>query len=168
MNEGAAEAIDGWARWTEAYLERAQAELKATTDKLRAGPLTADDLVDGMVRATNLWVTSMASLASEGLDAVTMVAKFTGQRTLRSKDLVVGQPGAWDLALTTPLTNAKQESLPAVSVALTRHHVDDGTSDTFAVKAVVNVAPAGLYVGEVTATSESGATEPVQVWIQVG
>lgn len=168
MNEAIAETIEGFVEWSNAYMKKAQAELQVTTDKLRTGTFTAADAADGMMRAATLLLGGMASLASESMDAASTLSKYVGTRTLTTKPLSVGEKGAWKLAISKPLTNAQQEVLAPSTVSVTPDQLTDGITQTFQVSAVVNQVGGGLYVGEVTATNDAGATKVVMAKIQVG
>jgi hypothetical protein len=137
---------------------------------MQNGTLTANDAVDSLMRASTFWVTSMASVAVNGLDTAAILAKYVSHRTVTSKALKVGQPGPWKLALTGPLTNAQKQVLgpPQASVEIKPPELQDGATQTFVVQAKVQQVGGGLYVGEVTATDPSGKTVPLVAKIQVG
>lgn len=170
MSDGITEAIEGLVQFTNAYMAKAQAELKVTTDKITAGTFTANDAVDGMLRAGMLWVGGLAGAAVETMDAASTIAKWVGKRTLYTGPLKVGLAGPWSLAITTPLTNAQNQVLaaPSASVSIEPPGVQAGETDTFVVKAVVTQAGSGLYAGVVTATNAAGAKKDIVAKIQVG
>lgn len=165
------EAVQGYVQWADAYVKKAQSELNATTTKLEApGGFTADDAVDAGMRMWMLLFNGMASLATEGMDAAATMAKYSATRTITSSPLSVGQPGEWTLAITSPLTNAKNVPLPASSVSIKPHHVQDGATEAFRVSVTVQEAPGGVYAGKVTATKPDGSASPIEldVTVQVG
>lgn len=170
MSNAFSESVEGYVEWANAYLAKAQQELKVTTDKVHQGGFTADDAVDAMVRTALLMFNGFASLASESMDAAATMAKFSATRTITSKPISVNKPGAWNLAITTPLVNAKNVPLPSGSVRLVPDSIADGMQETFRVEAVVQEVPGGVYAGAVTATSAAGTAGPVTLVakVQVG
>lgn len=166
MNEGLTEAIEGLVKFTNDYMTKAQAELKLATDKIQAGTFTMNDAFEGMMRGANLLLNGIAGSAVESMDFATTLTKYLGERPLSTKPLYVGQPGAWTLAITTPLTNAQNEVLPNVTVDPVA--LGDGAKDPFVVRTVVQKVSGGTYAGVVTAKSADGATtKPLVVKIQV-
>lgn len=165
MSDAIAEAVEGLVQFTNDLMQKAQAELKVTTDKIESGTFTANDAFDGMVRASTFWVNSMASMFVKSMDTATILAKYTGIRTLSTKPLSVGKAGPWTLAITEPLTNAQKEVLAAAT--LEPAQLTDGATQTFVVKAVVQQVGGGLYAGVVTATDPAGQTVELDAKIQV-
>jgi hypothetical protein len=167
MSDAMSEAMEGLMQATTAYLQKAQAELKATTDKMAAGPLTADDVVDAMARMSALWVNGLASAAVETFDAAVTLAKYAGSVTRDSDPASVGSPGAWSLAVTGPFVAGKGAELPVAELEVIPTKVESGDSHTFVVRCRTKYPAAGVYVGTVTATNAAGKTKQVDVKIVV-
>jgi hypothetical protein len=167
MSESLSMAVEGLVNFTNGIIQKAQAELKVTTDKLAAGPITADDAVDAMVRMSTVWLNGMAGAAVEGFDAATTLAKYLGTRTVVSEPLSVGQPGPWKLALTAPLVSAKQDEILPKCLEVVPDKVEQGDQQTFYVRATIAQTGGGTYEGNVVATNDTGETHDIFVMLQV-
>lgn len=167
MNDAMFEAMEGLMQATNTFLQKAQAELKVTTDKMAKGPLTADDVVDAMARMGTLWANGLATAAVEGFDAAVTMAKYAGSVPRYSDPAGVHEAGAWDLAVTGPFAAGKGSELPVQDLTVIPAKVDDGSTQTFVVRSRAKAPRAGVYAGTVRATNAAGKTKDIPVKIVV-
>lgn len=167
MSDAMAEAIEGLVKMTNSVMQKTQEELKITTDKMAAGPLTADDAVDAFVRLGTAWVNGIATAGVELFDAATTLAKYTGGNKVTSHPLKVGAPGAWTLTVGDPLTGAKTGAIDSKLVEVIPGQVSDGEKETFVVRVNGATLSGGMYAGSVIATNATGETKTVVVKVQV-